>query len=192
VGCTLTPEQEEGPYYRDLDIVRSDITEGRDGVPLRLAIRVVDAACAAVAGASVDVWHCDAHGAYSWESDVPRTVGGAHLEGGTFLRGTQSTDEGGNCAFSTIYPGWYHGRSVHIHFKVRNGLGMATGQLYFPERLTEAVHRLDPYSRRTRRDTLNETDVIYSEGGTDTTLIPLGTPNGFEAAVRLSIRRSRP
>lgn len=189
VGCALTPEQEEGPYYRDLDLVRADIAEGRPGMPLRLAIRVVDSACAAVAGARVDVWHCDALGAYSWESDVPRTVDGAHLKAGTFLRGTQPTDEGGSCTFETIYPGWYHGRSVHIHFKVHDGVGTTTGQLYFPEGLTESVHRLEPYSRRTSRDTLNETDVIYSEGGINTTLIPTGTSKGFEAAVRLSIRR---
>jgi protocatechuate 3,4-dioxygenase beta subunit len=101
--CVLMPELTEGPYYLDLDLVRSDITEGRPGLPLDLRVNVVDAgSCEPIEGAAVDVWHCDAEGIYSG-------VDGA--EGETFCRGVQLTDAGGTAEFLTVFPGWYTGRA---------------------------------------------------------------------------------
>ena len=119
------PELTEGPYYLDLDLVRRDITEGRPGVPFDLAVKVVDAtSCEPLEGAAVDVWHCDAEGAYS----------GVQGDSGTFLRGVQMTGADGVADFTTIFPGWYTGRAVHVHLKVAlAGDDVHTGQLFFDD-----------------------------------------------------------
>ena len=106
-GPRLSPEQTEGPYHIDLDEVRGDITEDREGAPLRLRIEVLDAdLCAPLQDAAVEVWHADAAGAYS---------GVGSFAGETFLRGTRMTGADGVAEFRTIYPGWYPGRAVHVH-----------------------------------------------------------------------------
>jgi protocatechuate 3,4-dioxygenase beta subunit len=151
-ACTLTPEQTEGPYYFDVDSIRSDIREDREGVPLRLALRVRDAdQCRPIRNAVVDIWHCDAAGSYS-----------GFEEEGSFLRGAQVTDADGVVEFTTIYPGWYPGRTVHIHAKVHlDRETVLTTQLYFDERTTAAVYRRAPYASDTGRDAFNETDPIF-------------------------------
>jgi protocatechuate 3,4-dioxygenase beta subunit len=84
--CVLTPEQEEGPFYIDLAQVRRNIVESRPGVPLALALSVVDSnTCEPIRDAAVDVWHCDALGVYSGEPSEGS-------EGETYLRGIQLTD----------------------------------------------------------------------------------------------------
>lgn len=122
-ACVLAAEMTEGPFYLPLDLVRKDITEGTPGVPLQLRIAVQDvSACAPLADAAVDIWHCDAQGYYSGVTGEPG--GGASAEenagaeAGTFLRGIQTTDGDGIAEFTTIYPGWYPGRTVHTHMKV--------------------------------------------------------------------------
>lgn len=183
-----TPQQTEGPYYRDLDLVRSDIREDRPGVALGLGIRIVDTAGTAVEGAVVDVWHCDALGVYSWHGNpvgVPDGEAGASLSPGTFLRGRQMTDATGGCRFRTLYPGWYSGRSVHIHAKVRHSSGELITQLYFPEALTDTVHQREPYRSRPRRDTVNTDDVIYDDVGEATLLHPVADPDGYSADITL-------
>jgi protocatechuate 3,4-dioxygenase beta subunit len=153
-SCTLTPEQTEGPYYFDVDKIRSDIREDREGTRLRLAIRVRDAEeCRPIRNAVVDIWHCDALGSYS-----------GFTEEGTFLRGAQVTSSEGVAEFTTIYPGWYMGRTVHIHAKVHldNSTALTT-QLYFDEDVTESVYEREPYSSRSGRDTFNDGDGIFDE-----------------------------
>src|SRR5205085_10558214 len=124
-ACVLTPEVTEGPYYLDLNKVRSDITEGKGGAPLDLKLTVVDATgCTPIKDAAIDVWHCDAGGVYSGFSQA--SAGGpggsqSTTDNQTFLRGTQVTDASGLAEFQTIYPGWYRGRAVHIHMKVHVG-----------------------------------------------------------------------
>jgi protocatechuate 3,4-dioxygenase beta subunit len=141
---TLTTEQIEGPYYLDYELFRTDVTEGKPGVPLRLALRVVDAVrCRPVPGAAVEIWHCDAVGVYSGYdsgslptppsgtptamptgSPPPGGGGGGHVPPTndlTFLRGMQLTDRAGGGGFRTIFPGWYQGRAIHIHVKVHTG-----------------------------------------------------------------------
>src|SRR4051794_7914612 len=109
VKCVLTPEQTEGPFYIPGERVRRNIAEGRPGAHLRLRLQVVSAStCKPIKGAAVDIWHCDALGAYSSGSR-------------TFMRGIQRTGAKGIATFDTVYPGWYQGRAVHIHVKVHLG-----------------------------------------------------------------------
>src|SRR5919109_49004 len=159
VRCVLTPEQTEGPYYIPDERVRHDITEGRPGVPLALRTTVVDASsCRPIARAAVDVWHADASGVYSGFGE------GAGNR--TFMRGIQRTNAKGIAVFQTVYPGWYTGRTVHIHVKVHvRGNVVHTGQLYFPDRVTDAIYRRAPYSKRPNRDVRNSDDPIYRDGG---------------------------
>lgn len=150
--CSVTPGETEGPYYLDVDKVRRDITEGRDGTPLRLALRVRDAgSCEPIRDAVVDIWHADATGTYS----------GVQGTSGTFLRGMQVTDGDGITQFDTIYPGAYPGRTVHIHAKVHLGNSTAlTTQLYFDDDLTDEVVDVSPYTGASSR-TRNDEDNLY-------------------------------
>jgi protocatechuate 3,4-dioxygenase beta subunit len=186
VKCTLTPEQTDGPFYIAGEKVRRNITERRAGMPLRLQLKVVDAStCRPIKGAAVDIWHCDAGGVYSGFG------GGAASR--TFMRGIQLTDRNGVAVFDTVYPGWYRGRTVHIHVKVHVGGNVVhTGQLYFSDRLTDAVYKKAPYSRRPRRDTRNATDAIYRNGGSRSRLAVRRRQNaaGYLGSITMGIRRS--
>jgi protocatechuate 3,4-dioxygenase beta subunit len=165
-SCTLTPELTEGPYYFDADAIRSDIREDREGVQLNLAIRVRDASsCDPLPNAVVDIWHCDAGGEYS---------GFDSGEGERYLRGTQVTNRRGIVEFTTIYPGWYQGRTVHIHAKVHlDRTTVLTTQLFFDEDVTDAVYARAPYSGRGDPDQRNDGDPIFAEQ-----LVLATTPDG--------------
>jgi protocatechuate 3,4-dioxygenase beta subunit len=164
--CLLTPQATEGPYYLEPDLVRADIAEGRPGAPLGLVLQVVDADCRPVEGARVDVWHCDAAGNYSGfarqGSDRERDT-----RGETFLRGTQFADARGIAAFETVWPGWYRGRTPHVHYKVFLDEGtLLTSQLFFPDGASEAVFRGPAYrGRAAAQDTTNSTDGIARRAG---------------------------
>jgi protocatechuate 3,4-dioxygenase beta subunit len=161
--CMLTPEQTEGPFYIDVGLERRDITEGRPGHPLRLGVQVVDAECAPIAGAVVDVWHCDFDGDYSAFSDGSNGEDDAG-PGTTFLRGSQVSGQDGIVEFATNYPGWYTGRAVHIHTKVRlDDSAVLTTQLYFDDDLTDEIHAQDPYAAHGTRDTRNADDSIAGD-----------------------------
>jgi protocatechuate 3,4-dioxygenase beta subunit len=148
--CKLYPEETQGPYYRNVDLFRRDITEGRPGVRLTLAMQVLrESGCDPIRGVDVEIWHANARGLYS--------------EAGTFLRGTQTTDGNGAVRFETIYPGWYPGRTTHVHFKVHlPGGSVVTSQMYFPEEITAAVYATAPYDARPHKDTSNAADPIYA------------------------------
>jgi protocatechuate 3,4-dioxygenase beta subunit len=165
-SCRLTPELAEGPYYFDVDSIRSDIREDRDGTLLRLAIRVRDAdSCEPLENAVVDVWHCDANGLYSgFESASMGGPGGGRSDDETYLRGAQATNSDGVVQFRTVYPGWYRGRTTHIHVKVHlDKTTLLTTQLFFEERVNEAVYETAPYSEAEGRDVFNENDGIFDE-----------------------------
>lgn len=178
-GCVVSPEQTEGPYFVDEKLNRADIRVDptnrleSPGVPLRLILnvnRVANNSCAPLRGAIVDIWHCDALGAYSDVRDNPGEFG--DTRGRKFLRGYQVTDAQGKVEFQTIYPGWYRGRAVHVHYKVRTDPRSEVGdeftsQLYFDEATTEQVHSLAPYSQKGRPDTTNNSDGIFRRGGKD-------------------------
>lgn len=159
VSCVLTPEQTEGPYYISNEKLRRNITDGRPGTPLLLSAFVVNAStCKAIKNAAVDIWHADAEGVYSGFGD------GAASR--TFMRGIQRTNAKGLALFRTVYPGWYQGRTVHIHVKVHLGGNVVhTGQLYFPDTVTDVVYRKAPYNGRPNRSTRNAADAIYRNGG---------------------------
>ncbi len=171
--CHLWPEQEEGPYRRGEQPRRRDVTEGRPGTPLALGLRLRMRNGDALSDAEVEIWHCDAFGRYSGypPPDPSKVVSagtaprGEYLPDETFLRGRQSADATGRVEFHTIYPGWYPGRTVHIHVIVHSRTRSYTSQLYFPEELTRAVITRPPYRDRPGRDTTNDTDEIYSTGG---------------------------
>lgn len=174
--CRMTPRMVEGPFYFDPDLVREDITEGRPGVPLKLLLQVTDGAtCQPISGARVDVWHCDATGQYSGY-DGQGDERGISTKGEKFLRGTQTTGSTGEVAFRTIYPGWYRGRTTHIHFKVLlDEKAMLTGQMYFPDALSEYIFTaIAPYNdRKAKRDTLNSTDWIAGADGDHITFVSI-------------------
>ncbi|MEV6028170.1 intradiol ring-cleavage dioxygenase [Streptomyces sp. NPDC052036] len=180
--CVLNRSVVSGPYHLDGAPLRKDITEGKQGVPLRLRLTVRDHphACAVLAGADVEIWHCDAWGSYSGYPDA-RPGDRAPAPGGpggssTFLRGSQTTDDQGLAEFTTVFPGWIAGRAPHIDVRVRTGGSRTdrgyqggrvnwTGQLFFPDRHTDAVYAKSPYTRRTGTRTPLAEDPVYRGGG---------------------------
>ena len=194
-ACVVTPAETEGPYFVDERLNRSDITTDpsagtrRSGVPLTLTFqvsRVSSGGCTVLSAAQVDVWHCDAAGVYS-DVSAQSTVGQR------FLRGYQLTDADGIARFATIYPGWYGGRAVHIHFKVRTYSGATksfefSSQLFFDDAVTDAVYTAAPYSSRSNRDTRNQADMVYaSNGDSGAMLLVTPTPSGAGYAATFAI-----
>ena len=196
-GCVVTPEQTEGPYFVDERLNRSDIrldpTTGRvkTGVPLALTLRlsgISGSVCAPLAGTLVDLWHCDAGGMYSDVRDRRFST-----EGQKFLRGYQVSDASGLVRFETIYPGWYTGRAVHVHFKVRTTPASSRGlefssQLYFDETITDAVHARPPYNSKGRRDVMNAADGLYRGGGRLLTLPLVARGDGYAATFEIAVK----
>jgi protocatechuate 3,4-dioxygenase beta subunit len=173
--CTQTAELTEGPFYVEVDKVRSDIREDRKGAPLHLGIRVRKAPkCDPVNDAVVDVWHCDAEGSYS-------------EPGETYLRGLQVTDKDGIVEFTTIYPGWYPGRTVHIHAKVHlDKRTVLTTQLYFDDHVSARVFVDDPYPGASNRDGFNSTDPLYRR---ELELTLQETRKGYRGLITLDVMR---
>ncbi len=163
--CTLTESTTPGPYYFDADKVRSDIREDRAGKRLRVAIKLQDGArCAPMPNAIVEIWHCDASGLYSG-AEALSTGGGAGSvpqDDTRYLRGAQVTNAEGAVEFTTIWPGWYRGRTVHIHAMVHvDNSRVLTTQVMFDEALNTKVFGEAPYASRTGRDTFNDDDTIF-------------------------------
>lgn len=189
--CGLeTEEVTQGPYWFDVDSIRSDIREDRPGTTLAVALRVLDASCEPVPNSVVEIWHCDAGGVYSGfevsstggggpkpgaggDSGSGETSDGSYSEGnseaspsddGTYLRGAQVADANGIVQFTTIWPGWYRGRTVHIHIKVHiDKATVLTAQLGFDDDINDAVFEASPYSSHQGRDTYNRNDSIISD-----------------------------
>ncbi|MFC3180888.1 intradiol ring-cleavage dioxygenase [Cypionkella sinensis] len=162
--CLLQKEVTEGPFYIDPHLLRSDITEGKPGLPLQLRLQVVTADCAPVVGARVDVWHCDATGVYS---GVQNMGAGGDTTGQNFLRGTQMTDVAGVASFQTVFPGWYRGRTTHIHYKVfLDQRSVLTSQIFFDEAVIAEIYaEHSAYARRDKRDVMNVDDGIAADAG---------------------------
>jgi hypothetical protein len=183
VQCVLTPELTEGPYYIAGEKLRRDIREGHPGTLLNLRLRVLNAStCAPIRGAAVDIWHADAAGNYSGF--------GADTSSRTFLRGIQKTDKNGLALFTTIYPGWYRGRAVHIHVKVHVGGSVVhTGQLFFPDALSAAVYKRAPYVSRGGPDMTNAQDSIYVNGGKRGLLSLTKSGAGYVGAIAMGVHK---
>lgn len=212
ISCVITPQQTEGPYFVDERLhrsdVRSDPSDGsvKDGLPLALEMRVFTVGnegtdrCLPLANAIVDIWHCDAQGIYSDVEDR-----NFNTVGKKFLRGYQVTDRNGSVRFITIYPGWYPGRTVHIHFKIRTEPGYThgsefTSQLYFDDAITDKVHAQSPYAGYARKGsyqqrTRNEDDSIYLKGGTQLMLklteAEIGYATTFDVGLKTEKRDKR-
>ncbi len=195
VVCRAWAEQDEGPYHRDTQPERRDVAEDCEGVTVQLGIRLARNANTPPAGAVVEIWQCDALGRYSGfpppdpaavvtAATAPRTT---YLPDQTFLRGRQRSDRAGMVEFRTIYPGWYPGRTVHIHLMVHTGGQVLTSQLYFPEPTTDEVLSLPPYATRPGRDTTNDTDEIFATGGDPALLDIIPTGDGYRAAICLDL-----
>ena len=195
--CVIRPEQTEGPFFVDERLNRSDIrtdpADGRvkPGTTLALTLlvsRLTAGDCQPLPGAQVDIWHCDASGVYSDVRDFP-----VNSIGQKFLRGYQVTDERGSVQFVTIYPGWYPGRTVHTHFKIRTA-PMArrsfdfTSQLYFDDELTDRVHAALPYAVQGTRTTRNRHDGIFRRGGDQLMLAPTATADGYSATFAIGLQ----
>jgi protocatechuate 3,4-dioxygenase beta subunit len=161
-ACTLTPASVPGPFYFDPKLQRADITEGHPGAPVRLRFIVMDAAnCTPISGARVDVWQTRADGYYSgYRGQGDRR--NVDTSGSTFMRGTQIGDALGEATFRSIYPGWYPGRTVHVHFKIiLDDRDMLTGQMYFPDALSQYVFaNVSAYRRKAVRNTFNGNDEL--------------------------------
>jgi protocatechuate 3,4-dioxygenase beta subunit len=197
ISCIATPEQTEGPYFVDERLNRSDIrsdpSDGsvREGVPLALRLAVSSIGkdgCKPVAGAIVDIWHCDALGNYSDTMDPHTSTAGKK-----FLRGYQVTGQDGVVRFTTIYPGWYPGRAVHIHFKVRINPNAAqahefTSQLYFDDAVTDRVHTRAPYVERGRRRVRNERDGLFRDGGDQLMLRLAESAQGYAGSFNIGLQ----
>ncbi len=194
VRCVLTPAQTEGPYFVDERLdrsdVRADISSGsvKPGalLVLELSLFAVGAGgCAPLRNAIVDIWHCDASGVYSDVDDMA-----FRTRGSKFLRGYQVSDADGRVGFTTIYPGAYPGRAVHIHFKVRPqaGRGEFTSQLYFDDALTDRVHATAPYVDAGPRRTRNDRDGLYRAGGKALQLDVVSRDGGFFARYDVGVR----
>lgn len=207
--CVAKPEATVGPYFIDRQLNRSDIRSDPatkavcEGAPLLLAFNVMQieaGQCSALPGATVDVWQCDAVGVYSGVTD--NTVG-FETRGQKFLRGYQVTDARGIATFTTIYPGWYQGRAVHIHFKIRTPAKSAlagqdgsyefTSQLFFNDAVTDQIHRQAPYASKGKRDRLNGDDGIYRRAGDslllDVALSQVGYSATFDVGLDLADAR---
>ena len=204
LNCVARPELTEGPFFVDKQLDRSDIriepSTGKvvEGVPLALRINVSEVGagkCAPLAGAMVDLWQCDAHGVYSAVND---RMGGTDSSSQKFLRGYQVTDAKGTASFTTIYPGWYRGRTVHIHFKIRTpaaasrpdrrgGTHDFTSQLFFDETLSDRVFAQAPYAGRGRRDTTNARDGIFRASGNQLMLAVAPSGTGYAASFDIGL-----
>ena len=187
-ACVVRPEMTEGPYFVDEMLNRSDIRSDPSdgavsvGAPLELTFNVSQVSangCVSLPNAQVDIWHCDAFGVYS---DVE------NAQGKKFLRGYQITDANGQAKFVTIYPGWYPGRTVHIHFKIRiNGYDF-TSQLFFDDTFTDQVYSLEPYNQRGERNTRNGRDGIYGNGGSQLLLNVTQNGSGYSAVFDIGLQ----
>jgi protocatechuate 3,4-dioxygenase beta subunit len=189
-ACVVKPELTEGPYFVDEKLNRSDIRPDpstgavSEGTPLQLAFRVSSVAaggCAALAGAMVDVWHCDAAGRYS-------DVSANDTVGQKFLRGYQVTDAGGAASFTTVFPGWYQGRAVHIHFKIRTGGYDFTSQLFFDDPVLAEAFSQAPYASRGAPGVTNARDGIYRSGGSQLVLPATKDGSGYAGTFDIGLQ----
>jgi protocatechuate 3,4-dioxygenase beta subunit len=226
--AVLAAEMTEGPYWLDLNLVRSDIREDQPGAPFTMKLTVVDVASGKpIEGANVDVWHCDAEGIYSGFTGASAAANpsggqaGAQPSGGgnpppgapaggqpggrggagggaqntddkTFLRGIQPTDKTGVATFTTVYPGWYTGRTVHIHVKVNvGGKTIHTGQLFFDDTYTDTVFKDNvPYNTRPARQMRNANDGIYNGGGAGSIFVITKDDKGYAGSMTMGVQTS--
>lgn len=167
--CSVSPTETEGPFPTKVpaNFVRQDIRSDRTGVAFTIAITIKNsnASCAALAGALVDIWHCDKDGYYSeYGGTGMQSVDFTKVD---FLRGRQTTDANGLVSFTSIFPGWYSGRAPHIHVHVYNAAGksLLVTQIAFPYAITNTIYTTAQSYGYTKgvQDTKNESDNVFSD-----------------------------
>lgn len=162
--CKATASGTEGPYYISGAPIRSNITESEKGIKTEITFSVVDTSCKAIKGATVDIWHANASGQYS----------GVDGNSGVYLRGSQVTNEKGRVTFTSIYPGWYPARTMHIHVKVwREGNEVLTTQFFASDGASAKIYAMPPYSSRGQARVNNSRDGIYQNYGSSVSGITL-------------------
>lgn len=175
VHLVASPILTEGPFFVDENLNRSDLTKGstrpsvKNGVPLQVSFTLLKLSGSdhtPLSQAHIDVWHADAIGVYSDENNP---MNHENTSRQTWLRGFQVTDSAGSASFKTIFPGWYPGRTPHIHFKIRTYSTAAkataefTSQLFFKESDARRIYSVDPYTLAGERDTTNANDNVFNE-----------------------------
>lgn len=172
--CQITEPFTLGPCYFNPDEVRQDISEGEAGVPMIVALRIVDRNCNPLSAIEVEIWHCDKDGAYSGNSsessdatefDVGFCTGtNSKAKTTKWFRGTQITDSDGIVYFTTCFPGWYPGRTTHIHLQLKyNNVKSLVSQLAFEDTLSNQIHQdHSDYKSRGQKDTTNTNDDVFS------------------------------
>jgi protocatechuate 3,4-dioxygenase beta subunit len=192
-SCTVAPTEIEGPFpaHTPSSYVRSDITDGRTGYRMTVKITITSnsAGCAALAGALVDIWHCDAEGNYS-------EYGGTGMQSTNytsvhFLRGRQTTDATGLVTFTSIFPGWYSGRATHIHVHVYNasGTSLKVTQIAFPEGAGTALAAVNGYAKGLSGYTYNKSDNVFSDdsAGIEIATVTGNTTDGFVLTMGIAV-----
>jgi protocatechuate 3,4-dioxygenase beta subunit len=166
--CAVYPTQTIGPCYAQMPAMRQDISDALSGLPVRLSFLLVrGSACTPVPDASIDIWHSGSQGIYSaYATGTTCNPGTMDVKTQMFCRGVQMTDAMGRADFSTVFPGWYKGRTIHIHFTVRvGGRESKTSQLYFEDVLVDEILGQGEYAARGKRDTNNGSDTQFKSGG---------------------------
>jgi hypothetical protein len=179
--CVLTPEVTEGPYWIANGLTRRNVTSGQAGIPLWLYLKVEDSStCEAIKGADVEIWHANRLGNYSGVSGNSQR----------YLRGHQKSNSNGLVIFRTIYPGWYRGRTPHIHVKVHVGGSVVhTGQLFFSDTVSAAVYRTSLYKSHGQPDTKNAGDSIYAQAGTSKSKLRLAKlSSGYRGSLTMIVQ----
>ena len=201
-SCRVTPRGEIGPYfaddlangfYRSNILANIDGTDTQSGIPLELTIYIVDAenGCHPMPDVQVDIWHCNANGTYS-DIDEENTIGL------TWLRGYQLSDKAGKLVFNTIVPGWYHGRTTHIHLRIRSIFSETTSpfdsanttQLFFPQTMVDIINTTaEPYKTRGANPTTNAVDQVFMPQTGGKMMLPLSgnNTNGYSSSVTISL-----
>jgi protocatechuate 3,4-dioxygenase beta subunit len=194
-ACALYPSQTLGPCYSAMPPTREDISGGLGGLPMRLSFLVVRSdGCTPVPNASVDIWHSGSNGIYSaFPTSTTCNPGTMDVLSLNFCRGVQVTNAMGRADFSTVFPGWYTGRTLHIHFTVRvNGRAYVTSQLYFEDALAEEILAQGDYKARGKRDTNNARDTQFKTGGATPEQVIFSTAKRADGALHawktLSVR----
>jgi protocatechuate 3,4-dioxygenase beta subunit len=192
-SCTVAPTETEGPFptKSPASYVRSDITDGRSGhkMTAKITIGNTNNGCAGLAGAIVDIWHCDANGNYSeyGGSGMQST----NLQSVHFLRGRQVSDSSGLVTFTTIFPGWYNGRATHIHVHIYNasGTSLKVTQIAFPEGSGSAVALVNGYTKGMTGYTYNNKDNVFNNdtAGVQIATVTGNTTDGFELSIKLNV-----
>jgi protocatechuate 3,4-dioxygenase beta subunit len=195
IVCELTCSAGLGPCYART-LTRRDISEGRNGLPVRLSFLVLDEHCKPLPNATVNIWHCGPDGLYSGDDSAPLcNANDPTALAARWFRGVQPSDVNGRVDFDTCFPGLYVHRAIHIHVTVRiAGVEYLTLQLLFDDALDDEIVATQPiYRDRGPRDTRNTAD--FRLGGSDLAALTFHTnrlPNGAMLAWKTLVVRSSP